>query len=98
MSELDSKIKEYAKLHKQYKAVSAKLDIVKSYFREEAGAEDMTFEGTDGTIVKVTHEQQNRWDGPRLLQKLGGHADKFKKIVESVKVHPPMKKPADKAS
>lgn len=97
LSELDSKIKEYAKLHKQYKAVSAKLDTVKTYFRDEAGGEDMTFEASDGTIVKVTREQQNRWDSPRLMQKLGGHADKFKKTSEYLKVHPPMK-PDAKAS
>lgn len=73
-------------LHAEHKEGEKQLDALKTYFREEAGDEDMVFVDGKGLEVVVTWEERTSWDGAVLEHFLGDRAPEYKKTTQYAKV------------
>lgn len=80
------RVDEYAKYHEQKAFAERQLEAHKKWFKADAGDEDTTYVGSNGTEIHVTHGESTRYDNAKLDAHFGDDAANFKTTTDQMRV------------
>lgn len=85
LSQQSQNVRKIHQVYERYKEAERELEALKTYFREQAKGEDVTFSYRELDVV-VTSKSRSGWDQDKLTLLLGDKADGYRKTSSYLEV------------